>query len=79
MDKNIEQLIRLVKENPDLPVVPKVDSDIITDVDYSWWIGSIGEVCVDEYVMIEDRIFLKRDENMDYVVEVAYRWDVPLF
>ena len=38
----IKDLLELVKENPDLPVVPIVDQEIVCDDSYTWWLGSWG-------------------------------------
>lgn len=29
MNKNVKRLLELIKENPDLPIVPLVDSDVV--------------------------------------------------
>ena len=40
--RNREELFRLMKEHPDLPVVPMVDSEIVADDCYTYWMGSWG-------------------------------------
>ena len=35
---NWEELFRLMQENPDLPVVPMVDGEIVGD-DSGYWVG----------------------------------------
>lgn len=47
------KLLRLIKENPSLPVVPMVYSEVVADDGYSHWLGSWGDCYVDEYVQIE--------------------------
>ena len=32
---NIEKLIQLAKENPNLPIIPMVDSDIVSEDGYT--------------------------------------------
>lgn len=34
----ITEFIELVKANPDLPIIPMVDAEIVGD-DYGWWLG----------------------------------------
>lgn len=41
--KNHDDLFKLMQENPDLPVVPMVDADIVAGDDYGRWMGSWGE------------------------------------
>ncbi len=45
-----EGLLELMKENPDLPVVPFVDADIIAD-DSGFWLGCWGIVRVHYYIV----------------------------
>ena len=48
----VEKLTRLMRENPDLPVLCRVDSDIVADDGYAWWIGRLSEMFdpeIDEY------------------------------
>lgn len=47
MTKENEQLIQLIKENPDLPVVPMVYYDVVND-EYGYWEGKWGKC----YVML---------------------------
>ena len=50
--QNREELFRLMRENPDLPVVPMVDGEICGD-DSGYWCGTWGHASVDEYLMCE--------------------------
>lgn len=67
---NREELFRLMQENPDLPVVPMVDSEIVAD-DCGYWLGSWGRACVDEYFISEqaERVFFKSDDDVFDVLE----------
>ena|GEM_PF-1303092 len=44
---NRKELLRLVRENPDLPIVPMVSSKIFEHEDYGYLSGSLGSVCID--------------------------------
>ena len=46
MTKNIETLLRLVQENPDLPVVPMVEGSIAWD-DSGYFMAAFGAAEVD--------------------------------
>ena len=37
-----EELLKLVAENPDLPVVPMVDSEVCGGDEYGYWLGEFG-------------------------------------
>ncbi len=51
-------------ENPDLPIIPLVDYEVVGD-DYGYWMGSFGRSEVGEYALFSDRYFTDRDELED--------------
>ena len=61
MMENLKKLFRLVKENPDLEVIPMVHSECVADEGYSWWLAGVGTPRVDEYYKTDDRVYLKYD------------------
>jgi hypothetical protein len=70
----VADLVKLIAENPDLDVVPMVDSDIVADDGYSWWMGSIGKSRIDEYYVDDERICLSDefDDLVDKFIECNY-------
>lgn len=48
------ELFRLMRENPELPVVPMVDWEITGD-DNGYWLGAWGSARIDEYLLISNR------------------------
>lgn len=62
MDKNLEQFIDLVKQNPDLEVICMVDQEIVPCDDYARYMADIGKSSVDEYYLKDERIYLKSDD-----------------
>lgn len=53
-----------MQENPELPVIPFVDGEIVGD-DWGRWIGSWGSVRLDEYLFprYEDQPILFRSDD----------------
>ena len=47
---NIDKLLELIKENPELPVVPLVNERVIGD-GFDYWIGDWGQGYIDEYLI----------------------------
>lgn len=47
----LNDLLQLMKENPDLPVIPMVDSDVVAGDEYGYWMGSIGKCEVREFAI----------------------------
>lgn len=68
--KNRGEPFRLIQENPDLPIVPMVDGEIVAD-DCGYWLGSWGRADVDEYFISEraERVFFKSDDDVFDVLE----------
>lgn len=64
------ELLKLIEQNPDLPVVPMVDGEIVTD-DFGYYAGSWGSATVDEYLVgkRDDRIYFKSDDDVFDVLE----------
>lgn len=61
--KNRDELFRLMQENPDLPVVPMVDSDIVVDDGYNLWMGSWGDSHIEEYVLGKKYLHFREDDD----------------
>ena len=68
--ENMEELFRLIKENPELPIVPRVDAEIVAE-DCGYWLGAWGRAEVDEYFISEraERVFYKSDNDVFDVLE----------
>jgi nicotinamidase-related amidase len=69
--KNIEELLKLAVENPDLEIVPMVDSDCVFSDDFSSWMASWGSAKIDEYYSSDERIYFK-SEDYDTLVDKEY-------
>ncbi len=59
------QLFNLMKENPDLPVLPMVHSEIVADDDYVYWIGAWGSSSVEEYILTDEGVRFRGDDGND--------------
>ncbi len=66
---NIEKLIELVKENPNLPIIPMVNTDVVLSDDYNYWLGSFGTVEIGSYYVSDERIFFDLDDLTDQFLE----------
>ena len=68
--KQQEQLFKLMQENPDLPVVPMVDSDVAAG--YAWNIGRLEEAEIDEYLIADENVYTKSADDIQEVLEAVY-------
>lgn len=72
---NRDKLFQLMRENPDLPVVPMVDSEVVADDGYSSWMGYWGYVELSGYILTDDRVLFREycddEEVLDALDEYA--------
>lgn len=60
--EKLTQLIELMQANPELPVVPCVDGDVVSGDEYYCWLGSWGESAVQEFVIGRERTYYREDD-----------------
>lgn len=69
---NTEKLLQLIKENPELPIVPMVDSEIVCDDSCGWWIGRWGNAEVGHYYIGREYVHVKgKDDEEDVLNDLA--------
>lgn len=49
--KNREKLFELMRENPELPVIPFVETEVVAGDDFGCWMGSWGEARIDAFLI----------------------------
>ncbi len=54
MNEKTARLLEMVKENPELPIVPMVDGEIVAGDEFATWMGAFGYSRVDHYVIGDD-------------------------
>lgn len=67
--ENREELFRLMQKNPELPIVPMVDYEIVTD-DIGRWLGSWGGSYIGEYLIGEEQVHFREDDDPSEVDKV---------
>lgn len=72
--ENIQNLLKLIQENPELPIVAMVDGEVVGGDEYGYWVGKFGKARVDEYLMPrdgreDDGIYFKSDDDVYDVLE----------
>lgn len=63
MKENLQELIRLVQENPELPVVCEVNGEICDGDEYMWGLGELGACWVGSYTFYEGRFYDNTDRD----------------
>lgn len=52
---NSQELIKLISENPSLPVIPMVDYEVVSDDGCARWLGSFGRSYIGEYALFDEK------------------------
>lgn len=61
INEKAAKLLQLIKENPELPIVPMVNYEVCSE-DSGYWTGSIGDVNAEEYAVYNERVYTDKDE-----------------
>ena len=67
--KNVSELLELIKKNPDLEIIPMVDYEVIGD-DFCFWAGNWGNARIDEYYNSNERIYFKYYDFEDVTQQI---------
>lgn len=64
MNKNTMELLKVIGANPELPVVPMVDGEVVGD-DCGVFMGALGRVTVDKFIVSrQDGVLFKSDDDV---------------
>lgn len=77
--ERIELLLKLIKENPELEIVPMVDGEL-GGGDFSYWMGSWGKAEIDEVYHEDERIYFRsidEDELVDDFADQIFDSEYP--
>lgn len=65
--KDVKELMDLIAKNPTLPIVPMIDSEIVSDDGHNWWLGHWGKAEIDHMCVIGERIYFLSLDGEDLV------------
>lgn len=68
---NIDVLLSLIRDNPDVIIMPMVDSECCPGDDFRWWAGSWGKARLDECWQKDERCYIK-SEDYDEIYDDLY-------
>lgn len=67
--ENFKNLLKLIQENPDLKIVPMVDTEVVANDGFGWWVGFWGKAELGEIYTSDERIYIKDNDYEDLVDE----------
>lgn len=83
MNDNIKDLLRLIEEHPDLPVIPVVGQDIVADCTGEW-IANFGKAEIRKICMYEEAIVFYHDflpkgsiDSLDWLEAIIVHVETP--
>ena len=68
--ERLDELFKLINENPELPILPMVDSEIVADDGYARWTGSWGSSEIDEYYITNEKVHFKDADDWEEIADV---------
>ena len=68
MNKNINDLLKLIEEHPDLPVIPMVGQDIVADCTGEW-IANFGKAEIKKMCIYGEKVIFREEKNAIKTVE----------
>ena len=63
MNENIKEILKLIDENPDLPVIPMVGQDIVAD-SFGEWTAEVGEAEIKKICIYEDAVIFYDESTL---------------
>lgn len=66
---NLKTLLQLAAENPDLRIVPLVESDIVADDAFAWWSSRWGDASIEEIWNDDERLYIRSDDEEELINE----------
>lgn len=81
-----DKLVKLIQANPQLPVIMCVNSSVVCDDWYSWWLGSIDSVEVSKYCYDGENVWRygdcipnKKPEEIQWIDAIIIKVGLPRF
>ena len=68
MNDNIKDLLRLIEEHPDFPIIPMVGQDIVADC-IGEWVAHFGKAEVKKMCIYGEKVIIREEKNAIKTVE----------
>ncbi len=75
--ENLNSLFELIKQNPDLPIIPMVNYEIVADDCSVYWMASWGKARIDSYCIKDERVWYLSDDR-DEIFEHFFEMPIDL-
>ena len=68
MNENIKEILKLIDEHPDLPVIPMVGQDIVADCTGEW-VAHFGKAEVKKMCIYGEKVIFREEKNAIKTIE----------
>lgn len=68
MNDNVKEILKLIEEHPDLPVVPMVGQDIVADCTGEW-VANFGKAEIKKMCIYGENVIFREEKNAIKTVE----------
>ena len=68
MNNNVKNLLQLINEHPDLPVIPFVGQDIIAECSGEW-VASLGKAEIKKFCIYGEKVVFYEEEYIQKTVD----------
>ena len=68
MNENIKEILKLIDEHPDFPVIPMVGQDIVADCTGEW-VASFGKAEVKKICIYGENVIFREEKNAIKTIE----------
>nr|DAO11918.1 MAG TPA: hypothetical protein [Caudoviricetes sp.] len=68
MNENIKEILKLIEEHPDLPVIPMVGQDIVADCTGEW-VAHFGKAEIKKMCIYGEKVIFREEKNAIKTVE----------
>ena len=62
---NVIRNVQALKEQQDLPILPRVQTEIVADDDCPWWLGNFGKAHIEEMISRFGTLICKSLDSYD--------------
>ena len=68
MNENIKEILKLIEEHPDLPIIPMVGQDIVADCTGEW-VAHFGKAEIKKMCIYGENVIFREEKNAIKTVE----------
>lgn len=70
--EDVKHLLQLIQDNPNMPIILMVDTEVVASDEYAWWMGHWGAAEIDDFVEGHECFFLKNIHDAENIMQDFY-------